>query len=197
MAPAQVRSPRAREPPPVTRQCGPAYLRRCFPFDRFVRGCPMARFSVVSVVAAVALLTGCGGAAPGPGDYQNDFKTSAQFFTQMSKAVDNSGLDASKYVHKLQRTWFSSNVKGALSGTSLDLPTGTVAIKETYDGSGAPMAHLVMVKKSKDTWHYEVRKASDGAVDASAPSGNNAAMCFGCHAAFKDKDYLGGTAITN
>lgn len=128
--------------------------------------------------------------------YQPDFKTNTQFFTAMSKPVDNSGLDAQKYVHKLQRTWYSTNAKGAFIGSTFNVPVGTVAIKETYDGAGAASAHYVMVKKATDTWYYEVRKI-DGSVDPSAPSGDNVAMCVGCHQAFKTTDYLGGTAITN
>lgn len=142
---------------------------------------------------ALALSFAACGPVEGPGAYKSDFKTSSSFFTQMSKAVDNSGLDAAKYVHKLQRTWYSSNVQGNLTA---DVPVGTVAIKETQDGAGAPTNHFVMVKKSKDTWFYEVRK-TDGTVNDAMPTGDNVAMCHGCHTAFKATDYLGATAIKN
>ncbi|MFZ5472119.1 MAG: hypothetical protein ACOZIN_22030 [Myxococcota bacterium] len=147
-------------------------------------------------------LAACGGGSTpdpsqaSPAEYRADFKSSTLFFTQMSKPVDNFGLDANKYVHKLQRTWYSANVQGALAGSTLDVPVGTVAIKETYDGAGNPSAQVVMVKKAKDTWFYEVRK-TDGTVDAAAPSGDNVPACHGCHSVFKEKDYLAGTDIMN
>ena len=161
--------------------------------------------ALLSTLSCLTLLPACGaatespvdaGLAAGPNEYKADFKTSALFFTQMSKSVDNSGLDANKYVHKLQRTWYSSNVKGALAGDNLNLPNGTTAIKETTDAAGATGGHFVMVKMAKDTWHYEVRKP-DGTLNSGAPMGDNVADCHGCHTAFKTKDYLAGTAIVN
>lgn len=65
----------------------------------------------------------------------------------MSKSVDNSGIDAAKYVHKLQRTWCSANAREELGGV---VPVGTVAIKETTNDQGQPGAHDVMVKKAAD-----------------------------------------------
>jgi hypothetical protein len=151
------------------------------------------RLLVLSTLA-VTSLAACGpAAANGPGAYAADFKTSAAFFTKMSKSVDNSGLDAAKFVHKLQRTWYSANAKEVLGGV---VPVGTVAIKETSDAQGAAAAHYVMVKKATDTWSYEVRKP-DGTVDAAAPKGDNVATCHGCHTAFKTADYLGGATFTN
>ncbi|MBL8952304.1 MAG: hypothetical protein JNK82_16110 [Myxococcaceae bacterium] len=128
----------------------------------------------------------------GPGAYQNDFKTTG-FFSLLTTPIDNSGMDAAKFVHKLQRTWFSNNVKDAFTG---NVPVGTVAIKETYDPQMAASARYVMVKRSTDTWFYEVRKL-DGTVDTAGPSGENVAMCHGCHTAFKTTDYLGGTTYKN
>lgn len=124
----------------------------------------------------------------GPGGYKPDFKT-AGLFTLMSKPLDNSGKDASTFVHKLQRTWYSNNVKDSFSA---ELPVGTVAIKETYDATEQPLSHYVMVKKSKDTWHYEVRGV-DGQLNSAQPMGDNVAGCHGCHTKFKATDYLGGT----
>lgn len=137
-------------------------------------------------------LTACGPVA-GPGEYKADFKSNALFFTQMATPVDNSGMDAAKFVHKLQRTWFSSNVQGNFTS---ETPEGTVAIKETLDGNAMATNHFVMVKKSKDTWYYEVRK-TDGTLNDMMPKGNNVEMCHGCHTAFKDTDYLGGTKLKN
>lgn len=147
-----------------------------------------------SVIAVVVFssIAACG-PANGPGAFSASFKTSG-FFTQMSKSVDNSGMDAATFVHKLQRTWYSSNVQGALGGN--DLPVGTVAVKETYDAMNQPSGVFVMVKKSKDTWNYEAR-GKDGAEMMGAPKGDNVAMCHGCHSKFASTDYLGATAIKN
>lgn len=141
---------------------------------------------------AAILSAGCGGsstsAAAGPASYKADFKT-AGFFTLMTKPVDNSGRDAQTYVHKLQRTWYSNNIKDAFSA---DVPVGTVAIKETYDATEKAQMQFVMIKKSKDTWQYEVR-GTDGQLNSSEPMGDNVAGCHGCHTKFKATDYLGGT----
>lgn len=146
----------------------------------------------IVMMGTIGLFSACG-PVDGPGAYKADFKSSASFFTQMKTPVDNSGMDASKFVHKLQRTWYSSNVQGNFTA---DVPTGTVAIKETLDGNSVATNHMVMVKKSKDTWYYEVRK-TDGTLNEMMPKGDNVAMCHGCHTAFKDQDYLGGTTIKN
>jgi len=146
-----------------------------------------------SFLVSIALLSlaACGPApGAGPGAFASDFKTKG-FFTQMSKAVDNSGKDAAVFVHKLQRTWYSDNVKDLLGDK--ELPIGTTAIKETYSAEGVVGGLYVMTKKSKDTWTYQVRSA-DGAVDAQAPSGDNATGCHGCHTKGAPTDYLLGTA---
>ncbi len=148
----------------------------------------------VVVVGALSLSVFACGPGPGPAAFSKDFKTSSGYFTLMSKPVDNSGMDAATFVHKLQRTWYSTNVQGALGGN--DLPAGTVAVKETYDANNNPSNVLFMIKKSKDTWYYEMRD-KDGNELAMAPKGDNVAMCLGCHTKFKDKDYLGGTTVKN
>jgi hypothetical protein len=145
----------------------------------------------------IALLSGltlaaCG-PSNGPGAYKADFKTSSSFFTQMKTSVDNSGMDAATFVHKLQRTWYSNNIQGNFTA---EVPVGTVAIKETTDDKGVAAAHLVMVKKAKDTWFYEVR-SPDGTALADKPNGDNVMGCHGCHTKFKANDYLAGTAVKN
>jgi hypothetical protein len=148
----------------------------------------------VVVCAVVFVSLGACGPANGPGSFSADFKTNQAFFTQMAKSVDNSGMDAATFVHKLQRTWYSANVRQSLGGN--DLPVGTVAVKETYDAMNQPSGVFVMVKKSKDTWNYEAR-GKDGAEMAGAPKGDNVAMCHGCHTKFASTDYLGATALKN
>jgi hypothetical protein len=148
---------------------------------------------VLGSIVVFLSLAACG-PANGPGAFAADFKTNQSFFTQMSKPVDNSGMDAATFVHKLQRTWYSANVRQALGGN--DLPVGTVAIKETYDAMNMPSGVFVMVKKSKDTWNYEAR-GKDGAEMAGAPKGDNVAMCHSCHTKFAGTDYLGGTTFKN
>lgn len=150
-------------------------------------------FRAVASVVLFLSLAACG-PANGPGAFAADFKTNQAFFTQMSKSVDNSGMSAETFVHKLQRTWYSSNVRQSLGGN--DLPVGTVAIKETYDAMNQASGVFVMVKKSKDTWFYEAR-GKDGAEMAGAPKGDNVAMCHGCHAKFSGTDFLGGTTYKN
>lgn len=134
------------------------------------------------------------GPQPGPGTFSADFKTNKGYFTQMSKAVDNSGMDAATFVHKLQRTWYSTNVQG-LVGQG-DLPVGTVAVKEVYNANNEATNVLWMTKKSKDTWFYEMRM-KDGAEMMGAPKGDNVAMCHGCHTKGSATDYLLGTGIKN
>jgi hypothetical protein len=140
--------------------------------------------------AAALTLVACGGAAP-PAAFKADFKTSSTFFTNMAKPVDNSGMDAAVFVHKLQQTWYSSNAKSQLGGK---VDVGTVSVKETYSADGTASGSLyVMIKTGEDKWNYSVVDAT-GAAKAGAPSGENVAMCHGCHTKFKDKDYLGATA---
>jgi hypothetical protein len=157
----------------------------------------LSRESIVSrvvVFSAVFLSLAACGPADGPGGFAPDFKTSPSFFTRMSRPIDNSGMDAATFVHKLQRTWYSANARQSLGGD--DLPVGTVAIKETYDAMGQPAAVYVMVKRAKGTWNYEAR-GKDGAELPGAPRGDNVPMCHGCHAKFASTDYLGGTAYND
>jgi hypothetical protein len=153
----------------------------------------MSKTTLAAALAAACSLVACG-PANGPGAFASDFKSSQSFFSLMSRPVDNSGMDAATFVHKLQRTWYSANVRQALGGN--DLPAGTVAIKETYDANNAVSGVFVMVKKAKDTWNYEVR-SKDGAEMPGAPKGDNIAMCHGCHTKFASNDYLGGTSTRN
>jgi hypothetical protein len=148
--------------------------------------------SLIGLLGLAWLVVGCGDAA-GPGKFSADFKT-AGFFTQMKAAVDNSGMDAGTFVHKLQRTWYSANVEGALG--MAELPIGTTAMKETYDAAGVVGGVFVMIKQSKDTWRYEARSAS-GDLMADAPQGDNVAACHGCHTKGKSTDYLLGTEEKN
>lgn len=147
-----------------------------------------------SFLPLVSLLAAACGPQPGPGTFTADFKTNKAYFTQMAAPVDNSGMDAATFVHKLQRTWYSTNVQGLLGQS--DLPVGTVAIKEVYNANNEATNVLWMTKKSKDTWFYEMR-TKDGAEMMGAPKGDNVAMCFGCHGKFASKDYLAGTAVKN
>jgi hypothetical protein len=147
-------------------------------------------------VAPWFLMIGFASCGPqmGPGSFSADFKTNRAYFSQMSRPVDNSGMDAATFVHKLQRTWYSSNVQGLLGQG--DLPVGTVGVKEVYNANNEATNVLWMTKKSKDTWFYELR-AKDGAEMMGAPKGDNIAMCHGCHTKFSSTDYLAGTAVKN
>jgi hypothetical protein len=145
----------------------------------------------INIFAVLALVSACGGVAP-PGAFDKEFRTSTKFFTNMAKPVNNNGLDAAKFVHKLQKTWYSGNAKSQL-GKVVDV--GTVAVKETYNGANeAADGVYVMIKTGTDKWKYEVRDVA-GEIKAGAPNGENVAMCHGCHTAFKEKDYLGATEL--
>ncbi|MFO0601126.1 MAG: hypothetical protein U0228_37805 [Myxococcaceae bacterium] len=150
------------------------------------------RLSLLAAFTA-ASLTACG-AGPGPGEFKADFKTNAQFFTNMKAAAKGTSP------HGTQQTWYSTNVQGLLSGTSFTVPEGTVAIKE-FDmmSDGTMDGYAVMVKKpagydaANNDWYYEMRML-DGTVMSDPPAGKTM-MCIECHVASKATDFLSGTKL--
>lgn len=133
-------------------------------------------------------------AARGPGSFVADFKSSDDFFTNMSAAVKGSSP------HGAQQTWYSSNVREVIEKSSFVVPEGTVAIKEfdmMSDGSADGFA--VMVKREagydaeNNDWYYEMRML-DGTVMADPPAGKTA-MCIGCHESSSSTDFLAATKL--
>lgn len=130
----------------------------------------------------------------GPGDFAADYKTSDKFFTAMAKPVAGSSP------HKTVKIWYSSNLKDLVGKDTFTAPEGSVSIKEfDMEGDGKVDGLAVMIKKApgydaaNGDWYYDMR-SPDGKVMADPPAGK-IAMCIGCHAGFKSKDYLGGTSL--
>lgn len=139
-------------------------------------------------------LSACGGTGPGPGEFKSDFKTNALFFTNMKMPAKGTSP------HGTQQTWYSSNVRGQLSGASFTVSEGTVAIKE-FDmmSDGIFDGFAVMVKKpsgydaANNDWYYEMRML-DGTVMADPPAGKTQ-MCIDCHKGAAKTDFLSATTI--
>ncbi|MBK7399605.1 MAG: hypothetical protein IPJ34_25945 [Myxococcales bacterium] len=133
-------------------------------------------------------------AAPGPGAFAADYKTSTSFFTAMSAPVKGTSP------HGTTRIWYSSNVKDLLSQASFTVPEGTTAIKEFDMNSDGTLDGLaVMIKKpagydpAHGDWYYDMRDLA-GNVMPDPPAGK-VAMCITCHSKYKATDYLAGTKL--
>ena len=161
----------------------------------------MFRWLGIILVASVVVV-GCGkdkkvtndtpAAEAGPGAFQADFRTSNTFYTMMSEMTQGNSP------HGKVQIWYSSNARELLSQSTFQVPVGTVAIKPfDMDADGTEDGLAIMVKKeagydaANNDWHYEMRDVSGNLMDNPAPGPN--AMCIGCHAVAKGKDYLAGT----
>jgi len=131
---------------------------------------------------------------PGPGEYQEGYQTSSEFFTRMSQP-------ALGPTHRMMRIWYSTNVEELPPGGPFTVPEGTVAIKAEFDASGENFLTVVMVKReagydaANGNWYYEGR-LPDGSL-ASDPTPGPAPLCVGCHDDSPDTDYLRGFDIEN
>lgn len=133
-------------------------------------------------------------ATPGPGDFKADYKSSAEFFTNMSAPVQGTSP------HGVSRIWYSSNIKELVGKDSFTVPEGTVSIKEfDMKGDGTQTGLAVMIKKApgydaaNGDWYYDMRDMA-GNIMPDPPPGK-IAMCIQCHAGYKSTDYLGGTKL--
>ncbi len=133
---------------------------------------------------------------PGPGAYEADYKTSSGFFTRTSVPFDSGS------VHGTVRIWYSTNVMDLPTSGPFVAPVGTVAIKEEYDGMGAVLVKVVMIKKpagydpANHDWYYEARNPDDSL--ATDPTPGPAPLCISCHQNAADTtDYLQGFAVSS
>ncbi len=152
----------------------------------------MNQFIVLPLTLAAAL-TACGDET-GPGEFRADFKTSDDFFTQMSARVAGSAP------HGAQQTWYSTNLRDLVTESSFTAPEGSVAIKEfDSDQDGNPDGLAVMIKRESGfdpdngDWYYEMRDLN-GQVRAMPAAGANP-MCYSCHVGASATDYLAATKI--
>ena len=131
-----------------------------------------------------------------PGAFMEDYATNtATFFTNM--AGPNSSVPPS--VHGQVRIWYSTNIQDMLATRSTGpWPEGTVAIKEADKdpADGVIDEIAVMVKRTpgydaaNGDWYYEMRNPR-GELLADPPPGPTP-MCIGCHAGWRQTDYLAG-----
>ena len=129
----------------------------------------------------------------GPGGFDPDYRTSSDFFTQMS------GLTIGQEGIKVQ-IWYSSNIAPLIGLTGFTVPFGTTAIQEV-DNDNDDVVNVigVMVKMGdgydpeNNNWYYETREP-DGTLRSSPPPGR-IQSCIECHQDFPETDFLGGTQL--
>lgn len=137
---------------------------------------------------------GDGAPAVGPGQFESDFRTSDDFFTQMS------GLELGMSPHRWQQTWYSTTLRDLVEDDTFVAPVGTVAIKEFAAAEEGPVGgYAVMVKREagydpdNGDWYYEMRDPSGDPM--AMPEPGPIPDCIDCHQQFATTDYLGGTRI--
>jgi hypothetical protein len=163
----------------------------------------------LALVAAAAALVACSsddsgsgqtssGAPPapsaGPGEFRSDYKTSPDFFSNMSALVPGTSPHGHTHI------WYSANVRELVGTDSFTAPEGTTSIKEfDMDGDGTVDGIAVMIKKESGydadngDWYYDMRDPEGNVMDDPPPG--KIAMCISCHAGSRSTDYLAGTKM--
>ncbi|TWW12790.1 hypothetical protein E3A20_00250 [Planctomyces bekefii] len=127
----------------------------------------------------------------GPGAFNLNFRSSADFFTNMASSYEG------RSPHGQVRIWYSTNIRDMINRATFKAPVGTVAIKKFQNTKGSGFA--VMIKKSpgydpkNHDWYFEMRQ-DDGTI-AADPAPGKIAECAACHAAAQAKDFLAGTEL--
>jgi hypothetical protein len=163
----------------------------------------MSRIFLLSLLS-VSLTAGCadGGEESanenpldeGPGQFEADFETNEQFFTQMTEP--EIGLDVSP--HEKVRIWYSTNLLPAVDLEEFEAPFGTVAIKTQGYEDDEYTEILVMIKGKAGSspqsgdWKFEVRTPEGDLVGPSDPD-----FCSECHNLFPKKGNLPGIVLSN
>ncbi len=138
------------------------------------------------------LLAGCAGEPPrepGPGAFDPDFETSADFFTQMDGPTDAGS------VHGEMQIWYSVNLRDLLVEEKFAAPEGSVAIKRQTEPSGAVVYNAMVRLADGDSpdgedWRWEQR---DDALTVTLEGA--VGFCVDCHVGYPDRDLLAGTEI--
>lgn len=128
----------------------------------------------------------------GPGNFQANYRTSNEFFTNMT------GAEPGDSPHGVVQIWYSGNLRNVIDQPTFTVPEGSVAIKEFHTDSTIGFEGIVvMVKKepgfdpANGDWEYQVRDAN-----ATLQQQGALAMCIGCHVSASAADYLAGTQLT-
>ncbi len=150
--------------------------------------CPTTACPTTACPTTACPTTACPTTACPTSGFTADYATNADFFTLMAAPF------AGTSPHGTVTIWYSTDLRAAIeAGTPFTAPVGATSIKEFDNGTAGI---VVMTKQAagydaaNGDWYYEMMDVDGNVLDSGAIG-----MCIGCHEAYPDTDYLGGTEL--